>query len=116
MAHIFEFWISSFWITFFIFFFNQSNFFRLLFIAELIWGLFYSITILFGLEIGNICLISFGFFILVFATFEFVLGIILNMCIKEFSKGLNNLLNFSQITKINSLYRWKNFFFNNFKF
>ena len=89
---------------------------RLLLIAELIWGILYVMAALFGIETGNLCLISFNFIILVFAALEFVVGIILIISLHELNFGFNNLTNFSTINKKNSSYRWKHFFFNNIKF
>ncbi len=116
MGNIFDFWIIVFWLIIFIIIFNQHNFFRLILIAELLWGIFYILTITLGLESGYLSLITFSFFILVFAALEFVLGIVLILCIKEFVGGLFSPKIFSQSFQNNDNYSLKNFFFNNINF
>lgn len=104
-----EFFYFFFWICFFIFFFNYNNLLRLLIIAELIWGIFYLLYVLSSLNTGLISELSFSFFILVFASFEFVIGIMLIRFLKSLkndSMGKSQNIVSSKIKKL---------FINNFK-
>lgn len=116
MQHIWQFWSLLFWVTLGLFAINQYLVLRLIILAELIWGILFIIVNLIGLKLGSIYATSFTFFILVFASIEFVIGIFLFIIFKVLNITNNQLyLNNLKVTT-NSTFRWKKYYFNFFKF
>ena len=101
-----NFLVFLFWLSLFIFLFNNSNFISLLFYSELTWIILYNFTILSATNFDDLNLISISFFILGLAGLEFSFGFLLLILFKAFNASFNFKVNKknSQLITNNSYY------------
>lgn len=115
MQHIWQFWAFLFWITLGLFVMNQYMLLRLIILSELIWGILFVLVNLIGLKLGNLYFVSFTFFILVFSSIEFVVGVFLLIVFKLLNITKVQLyLNDVKVTSHEN-YRLKKYYYNFFK-
>ena len=98
-----NFWIFIFWLSFISFIINPFNFIFLLFFSEIIWIILYCFSILTGILIDDLNLLTLSFLILGFASVEFSFGYLLIILFKNFNKTItfldSDLIWFNIITK-----------------
>ena len=74
-------------------------------LSEILWGIMYVLFVYFGALFDNLVLFSFGFYILVFAAIEFVIGLFLIVIFKISNLNSFNFTNFDFFKKQNILYK-----------
>lgn len=96
-------WINSwnffFWLSFFLFLFNTTNFLNLIFYSELTWAILYCYTTLLGSINDELINFSLNFFLLGFAGLEFSIGLLIVINFKNFNKSLDFFNDKKQFTK-----------------
>lgn len=86
-----DFFNFFFWISLLSFLINFSNFLYLFLYSELTWLILYSYSVLIGIYIEDLNVMSNSFFILGFAGIEFSIGFLLLILFKKFNLNYNFL-------------------------
>jgi len=92
-------WISFFnlifWLSIIGFLVNYSNFLFLFLFSETIWIIIYTSSVIFGLYLDDLNVISNSFFVLGLAGIEFAIGFLLLVSFKKFNISYNLIENSS---------------------
>lgn len=102
-----DFFNLIFWLSIFGFLINYSNFLFLFLFSELTWIIIYSYSVILGIHLDDLNVLSNTFFSLGFAGIEFAIGFLLIISFKKFNVSYNILEN-NNATKINSSNFYKN--------
>lgn len=84
---------AIFWVSLVIFLFNAQDFLKLFIFSEVTWIVLFVTSILFGINNDDVNLLTLSFFLLGFASVEFVIAYLLIILFKKFNLELNFLKN-----------------------